>query len=215
MKAERHRPLPIFAGIAFAGVITVAGGADARMHHHVTFRPSATGMAEERLIRGLHPYIAQRMQMERLRKFDLTRLPSSDDEEVYLFRCVARENASDRRLVAFAQVRDLTALRDQDGRLLTLPTAEAALASCVDSIRRAQRGSTNLSSANRIIMYVWPPIDVDADVLDHGVDLLVEEFRRRRVDRAHAGGVLRGQRGDRAHALFRLPLPPLEHRSGL
>ncbi|MCX2753754.1 carboxyl transferase domain-containing protein [Gordonia hongkongensis] len=146
--------------------ITVAGSADARMHHHVTFRPSATGMAEERLIRGLHPYIAQRMQMERLRKFDLTRLPSSDDEEVYLFRCVARENASDRRLVAFAQVRDLTALRDQDGRLLTLPTAEAALASCVDSIRRAQRGSTNLSSANRIIMYVWPPIDVDADVLD-------------------------------------------------
>ena len=54
---------------------------------------------------------------------------------------------------------------DQVGRLLTLPTAEAALASCVDSIRRAQRGSTNLSSANRIIMYVWPPIDASADDL--------------------------------------------------
>ncbi|MBD0863660.1 ATP-grasp domain-containing protein [Gordonia sp. zg691] len=146
--------------------ITVAGSGDARMHHHVTFRPSATGMVEERLIRGLHPYIAQRMQMERLRKFDLTRLPSSDDEEVYLFRCAARENPSDQRLIAFAQVRDLTAMREQDGRLLTLPTAEAALASCVDSIRRAQRGSSRLSSANRIIMYVWPPIDVDAGILD-------------------------------------------------
>ena len=80
---------------------TVAGRGGAVMHHHFTFRPSATGMAEERLIRGLHPYIAQRMQLERLRKFDLTRLPSSD-EEVYLFQCVARENPSDDRLVAFA-----------------------------------------------------------------------------------------------------------------
>lgn len=49
---------------------TVAGSNGAVMHHHFTFRPSATGMAEERLIRGLHPYIAQRMQMTRLRKFD-------------------------------------------------------------------------------------------------------------------------------------------------
>ena len=33
------------------------------------------------------------------------------------------------------------------------------------AIRRAQRGSTNLSSANRIIMYVWPPIDASSDDL--------------------------------------------------
>ena len=77
-------------------------------------------MTEERLIRGLHPHIAQRMQLERLRKFDLTRLPSSD-EEVYLFQCVARENPADDRLVAFAQVRDLTELREHDGRLVALP----------------------------------------------------------------------------------------------
>ena len=54
------------------------------MQQHFTFRPAATGMTEERLIRGLHPYIAYRMKLERLRKFDLTRLPSSD-EDVYLF----------------------------------------------------------------------------------------------------------------------------------
>ncbi|WP_040814787.1 ATP-binding protein, partial [Nocardia concava] len=51
---------------------TVAGSGGAVMHHHFTFRPATTGMTEERLIRGLHPYIAQRMQMRRLRKFDLT-----------------------------------------------------------------------------------------------------------------------------------------------
>ncbi|WAC55512.1 carboxyl transferase domain-containing protein [Gordonia sp. SL306] len=144
---------------------TVAGSGDALMHHHFTFRPSATGMAEERLIRGLHPHIAQRMQMERLHKFDLTRLSSSDDEEVYLFRCVARDNPSDDRLIAFAQVRDLTAVREHDGRLLALPTAETILASCVDSIRRAQRPSGRTADTNRIIMYIWPPMDVTAEEL--------------------------------------------------
>ncbi|WP_216897112.1 carboxyl transferase domain-containing protein [Nocardia alni] len=151
---------------------TVAGSGGAVMHHHFTFRPSATGIAEERLIRGLHPYIAQRMQMQRLRKFDLTRLPSSDDEEVYLFRCVAKENPSDERLVAFAQVRDLTALREHDGRLLALPTAEAAIATCLDSIRRAQsqRPSGKRLNTNRIVMYIWPPMDLTPAELETIVD---------------------------------------------
>ncbi|MEU7745829.1 carboxyl transferase domain-containing protein [Nonomuraea sp. NPDC049158] len=137
---------------------TVAGSGGTVMHHHFTFRPSATGMTEQRLIRGLHPYIAQRMQLERLSKFDLTRLPSSD-EEVYLFQCVARENPSDDRLVAFAQVRDLTELREHDGRLVALPTAEDTIATCLDSIRRAQsrRPSEKRFNTNRIVVYVWPP----------------------------------------------------------
>ncbi|MGW7480422.1 ATP-binding protein [Nonomuraea muscovyensis] len=141
--------------------VTAAGSGGAVMHHHFTFRPSATGMAEERLIRGLHPYIAQRMQLERLSKFDLTRLPSSD-EEVYLFQCVARENPSDDRLVAFAQVRDLTELREHDGRLVALPTAEDTIATCLDSIRRAQarRPSNKRFNTNRIVVYVWPPSDL-------------------------------------------------------
>jgi acetyl/propionyl-CoA carboxylase alpha subunit/acetyl-CoA carboxylase carboxyltransferase component len=140
---------------------TVAGSSGAVMHHHFTFRPSTTGMAEERLIRSLHPYIAQRMQLERLSKFDLTRLPSSD-EEVYLFQCVARENPSDDRLVAFAQVRDLTELREHDGRLVALPTAEDTIAACLDSIRRAQsrRPSEKRFNTNRIVVYVWPPSDI-------------------------------------------------------
>ncbi|WP_433380931.1 carboxyl transferase domain-containing protein [Streptosporangium sp. CA-115845] len=140
---------------------TVAGSGGAVMHHHFTFRPSTTGMAEERLIRGLHPYIAQRMQLERLSEFDLTRLPSSD-EEVYLFQCVARKNPSDDRLVAFAQVRDLTELREHDGRLVALPTAEDTIATCLDSIRRAQsrRPSKKRFNTNRIVVYIWPPSDI-------------------------------------------------------
>ncbi|QWF77743.1 ATP-binding protein [Amycolatopsis sp. CA-230715] len=147
---------------------TVAGRGGAVMHHHFTFRPDETSkMAEDRLIRGLHPYIAQRMQLERLREFDLTRLPSSD-EEVYLFRCVARENQADDRLVAFAQVRDLTELREHDGRLVALPTAEDTIAACLDSIRReqARRPSKKRFSTNRIVVYVWPPSDITRDELE-------------------------------------------------
>ncbi|MEV6303386.1 carboxyl transferase domain-containing protein [Actinoplanes sp. NPDC051861] len=140
---------------------TVAGRSGAVMHHHFTFRPASTGLTEERLIRGLHPYIAQRMQLERLRKFDLTRLPSAD-EEIYLFQCVARENPADDRLVAFAQVRDLTELREHDGRLVALPTTEDTIATCLDSIRRAQmqRPSDKRFSTNRIVLYVWPPVEL-------------------------------------------------------
>ncbi|MEC3918978.1 ATP-binding protein [Nocardia sp. CDC160] len=147
---------------------TVAGSGGAVMHHHFTFRPTTTGMVEERLIRGLHPYIAQRMQMKRLRKFDLTRLPSSDDEEVYLFRAVAKENPADDRLIAFAQVRDLEALRDHEGRLLALPTAESAIATCLDSIRRAhaQRPSAKRFNTNRVVMYIWPPVEVTLEELE-------------------------------------------------
>ncbi|MFI1461248.1 ATP-binding protein [Nocardia carnea] len=151
---------------------TVAGSDNAVMHHHFTFRPSATGLDEEHLIRGLHPYIAQRMQMKRLHKFDLTQLPSSDNEEVYLFRCVAKENPADERLVAFAQVRDLTALRDHDGRLVTLPTAESTIATCLDSIRRAQAGrpAAKRLQTNRIVMYIWPTIDITRGELEKIVE---------------------------------------------
>ncbi|MEU8207623.1 carboxyl transferase domain-containing protein [Micromonospora sp. NPDC049044] len=146
---------------------TVAGRGGAVMHHHFTFRPSGDAMTEDRLIRGLHPYIAQRMQLERLHKFDLTRLPSSD-EEVYLFQCVARENRSDERLVAFAQVRDLTELREQDGRLVALPTTEDAIAACLDSIRRAQslRPSKTRFNTNRIVVYVWPPSELTREEME-------------------------------------------------
>ncbi|TDV57443.1 acetyl/propionyl-CoA carboxylase alpha subunit [Actinophytocola oryzae] len=146
--------------------ITVAGRGGAVLYHHVTFRPSSTGITEERLIRGLHPLIAQRLRLERFRNFDLTRLPSAD-EEVYLFRCVAPRNPADERLVAMAQVRDLTPLRESDGRLVALPAAEDALAACLDAIRGAQaaRPANTRLDTNRVVIYVWPPNELAGDEL--------------------------------------------------
>ncbi|MPY78361.1 MAG: ATP-grasp domain-containing protein [Actinophytocola sp.] len=142
------------------------GGHGPTMHHHFTFRPSTTGLTEERLIRGIHPLVAQRLQLQRLSNFDLTRLPSAD-EDVYLFRCVAPNTPSDERLVAMAQVRDLTPLRDNDGRLVSLPAAEGAIAACLDAIRKvqAQRPQKNRLDTNHILIYAWPPSELTPDEL--------------------------------------------------
>ncbi|MFC7343949.1 carboxyl transferase domain-containing protein [Saccharopolyspora griseoalba] len=146
---------------------TVAGTSGAVMHHHFTFRPEGSTFVEDRLIRGLHPQIAQRLQLQRLREFDLTRLPSAD-EEIYLFKASARSNPADERLVAMSQIRDLTPLRDADGRLVALPAVEDAIAGCLDAIRavQAQRPQNRRFDTNRITMYVWPPTDLTTDELN-------------------------------------------------
>ncbi|MEX2291662.1 MAG: biotin carboxylase N-terminal domain-containing protein [Mycobacteriales bacterium] len=161
--------LDVLTGAAVpAGVrrVTVAassaGGADLRTF---TFRPSADGFVEDRVIRGLHPLIAHRLDFWRLANFDVTRLPAPED--VYLFRCVARDNADDERLVALAEVRDVTQLRDASGRLAALPAVERILASCVDSIRRAQAQfpAARLAEANRVFLYSWPSVEVPPEEL--------------------------------------------------
>ncbi|MFI7600186.1 biotin carboxylase N-terminal domain-containing protein [Actinoplanes sp. NPDC049681] len=146
--------------------VTVVGSRGA-MHHHFTFRPDGTGFAEDRLIRGLHPQIAQRLQLHRLREFDLTRLPSVD-EEIYLFKAVARSNPADERLIVMGQVRDLTPLREADGRLVALPAVEDAITTAVDAIRniQAQRPQNKRFDTNRIMMYVWPATELSMDELN-------------------------------------------------
>ncbi|RJQ79345.1 ATP-binding protein [Amycolatopsis panacis] len=158
------QPLPAPLGRITA---TVAGGGGAVMHHHFTFRRTGEGaFAEDRLIRGLHPRVAARMQLERLQEFDLTRLPSAD-EEVYLFNCAAKTNPADERLVAMAQVRDLTPLRETDGRLVALPAAEDVLAACLTAIRsvQSQRPARKRFDTNRIVVYVWPPSELTTEEL--------------------------------------------------
>ena len=72
----------------------------------VTFRPSEHGLQEDRVIRDMHPLTGQRLDLWRLKNFDGTRLPSA--ENTYLFRCVAQDNPADERIVALAEIRDVT-----------------------------------------------------------------------------------------------------------
>ena len=157
--AEAQLP-PTVAQVAVA--VSSGDGADV---HHFTFRPADGGLAEERVMRGLHPMIAQRLDLWRLANFDVTRLPSVED--VYLFHCVGSENPSDERLVALAEVRDLTPVRDASGRLTALPEPERLLAACLDGIRRfqAQRPPNKRLLGNHVLLSVWPDLDMPFDEL--------------------------------------------------
>jgi len=126
----------------------------------ITFRPSPDGPAEERIIRGLHPLTAQRLNLWRLKNFDGERVPSAED--TYLFHITAKDNPNDERFIAMAEVRDLTPLRDDAGVIVGFPTVERQLTACLDSLRRAQslRRSRRPLEHNRVYLYAWPSIEV-------------------------------------------------------
>jgi acetyl/propionyl-CoA carboxylase alpha subunit/acetyl-CoA carboxylase carboxyltransferase component len=140
--------------------VTVTVGDQTGAREQFTFRPSQGRMEEERVIRGMHPLIGQRLDLWRLKNFEGTPLPSTED--TYLFHSVARDNPADERLVAFAEIHDVTPLRDRSGQVVAFPAVERKLAACLESIRAAQadRGSKRRLDANRIVLYVWPPIEV-------------------------------------------------------
>ena len=78
--------------------------------------------------------VGRRLDLWRLRNFDITRVDAPED--VLLYDCVARENPADRRLVALAQVRQMSVVRDEDGTITGLPHAERAVENCLEAIRR-------------------------------------------------------------------------------
>jgi acetyl-CoA carboxylase carboxyltransferase component/biotin carboxyl carrier protein len=133
-----------------------------------TFRRSdAEGGAfrEERVYRGIHPMLALRLELWRLQNFHLERLDSP--EEVYFFHGIARENPKDERLFAVAEVRDLTPVRDDSGRVVQLPQLERMLMEALAGIRRFQsrRAAAERLHWNRVQLNVWPPVDLRLDEL--------------------------------------------------
>ncbi|HSF43079.1 MAG TPA: biotin/lipoyl-containing protein, partial [Thermoanaerobaculia bacterium] len=134
---------------------------------HFTFRPGDDGVyAEDPLLRGLHPMMAQRVQLWRLRNFRLTRLESP--ELVYLFHGVAHENPKDERLFALVEVRDLTPVKDASGRVVQLPQLEHMLMESLAGIRRFQsrRPLSQRLLWNRVLLSVWPPIELRPEELN-------------------------------------------------
>jgi acetyl/propionyl-CoA carboxylase alpha subunit/acetyl-CoA carboxylase carboxyltransferase component len=132
---------------------------------YFTFRPQpGGGVAEDDLVRGVHPMVGRRLNLWRLRNFDVQRIEAPED--VLLYECVAKENPADRRLVALAQVRQLAVVRDDEGRVVGLPHAERAVEHCLEAIRRARvaRGSAGAKlDMNHVWVHVWPVVDADIE----------------------------------------------------
>jgi acetyl/propionyl-CoA carboxylase alpha subunit/acetyl-CoA carboxylase carboxyltransferase component len=154
--------------------VGIAGGELAARAHYFTFRPEPDGtLVEDRLIRGLHPLVAQRLDFKRLVNFRLTRLPA--DEGVYLFRAVGKDNSDDERFIALGEIRDVHPLRDAAGRVLAVPTVERVLAGCVESIRaeHLRRPPRRRVESNRIVLALAPTAKVPLDEMHHVVRNLV------------------------------------------
>jgi acetyl-CoA carboxylase carboxyltransferase component/biotin carboxyl carrier protein len=154
--------LPLPEGLHRVAV-SIAGPAGMR---HFTFRRTAGGeLAEDHISRGIHPLVALRLELWRLQGFHLERLESP--EAVYLFHGAARENPRDERLFAMAEVRDLTPVRDAEGRVVELPQLEHMLMEALAGIRRFQsrRAAGERLQWNRVLLGVWPPVDLRQDEL--------------------------------------------------
>ncbi|HXR16359.1 MAG TPA: carboxyl transferase domain-containing protein [Terriglobales bacterium] len=149
-------------------VVTVAGpghGQGVAATQHFTYRPSGNAYEEEKFYRGIHPMMGKRLHLWRLNNFKIDRLPSVED--VYLLHAVARDNPKDERLFACAEVRDLTPVRDEAGRIVQLPHLERMLTEALAGIRlfQSRRPAHQRLYWNRILLNVWPPLNVGRDEL--------------------------------------------------
>ncbi len=151
-----HAARRIVAAVSTSGAGTGMAGV-----HHVTFRADGGGgYREDVLYRDLHPMMGKRLELWRLEAFDIDRLPSPED--VYLFHGRAQANERDERLFALAEVRDLTPIRDEDGRVVRVPELERIVSELLTAIRhdQAHRPPGRRLQWNRMILYVWPRIDL-------------------------------------------------------
>lgn len=138
------------------------GAAEPRL---LAYRREGDALRDDPVARGLHPMIAERLQLWRLANFEVRRLPSAP--EVVLLDCVARDNPSDQRLIVLAEVRDLTTVRNGGGRVTALPELEHILSVSVHELRSAlaARPPGERLEWNRIVLYAWPAVDAPLDQL--------------------------------------------------
>lgn len=141
------------------------------------FRPNGEGYKEDRPLRGIHARLGERLDLWRLKNFEIERLPSV--EEIYLFHGVAKENPSDERLFALAEINDLTPIRDEDGRLVKLPILERVFLEAAAAIRKFQmaRPARKRLHWNRIHLAVVPPFEFQAKDLQGVIERLTPAIR--------------------------------------
>ncbi|MCB9556864.1 MAG: ATP-grasp domain-containing protein [Deltaproteobacteria bacterium] len=134
---------------------------------YLTWRRGDEGLfAGDEQQEEIHPQTAQRIRLWRMSRFNLRRLPSAP--QVYLYHALAKDNKKDERLFAVTEVRDLTAVRDERGRLLAMPHLEHRIAEVLAGIRRfqASRPERYRLHWNRIFLHVWPVLSLAEEDLN-------------------------------------------------
>lgn len=189
--------------------VAVCPGGD-RPVNYFTFRPGADGgVIEDDLVRGVHPMVGRRLDLWRLRDFDVTRVEAPED--VLLYECVARENPADRRLVALAQVRQLVVVRDEEGTVTGVPHAERAVENCLEAIRRVRtsRGAAGSKlDSNHVWVQVWPDVEADPEQLTALQGKITPLTDGAGIAEVVAQGTVRGADGSRTPLAIRFHARP-------
>ncbi|HSN12042.1 MAG TPA: fused acetyl/propionyl-CoA carboxylase subunit alpha/methylmalonyl-CoA decarboxylase subunit alpha, partial [Propionibacteriaceae bacterium] len=128
---------------------------------YYTFRPRTDGAVEDRILWGVHPMIGRQLNLWRLSNFELARVDAPHG--ILLLHATARSNPEDQRLIALAQVRRLSILRDERGTVSGLPELERALVHAVEAVRRARADSAPVRQLdhNHVWIHVWGEFEVD------------------------------------------------------
>ncbi|GAA4407366.1 biotin carboxylase N-terminal domain-containing protein [Fodinibacter luteus] len=201
------------AGMPFAArVRRVAVGVvpdDDREVGYFTFRPRPDGtMGEDRPVRDVHPMVGRRLNLWRLRDFELTRLDAPED--VLLLHAVAAGNPQDQRLVALAQVRQLVVVRDESGRVTALPHVERALANCLEAVRRARAtlGAGARLDTNHVWLHIWPTVEADLDQLTALQDKVAPMTAGAGIEEVRVQGAIAGEGGSTVPLCARFSYQP-------
>jgi len=172
-----------------------------------TFRPGQNGLVEDELLRDLHPMMGDRLQLWRLREFDLERLGSAED--IYMFHGIARANSSDERLFVVAEVRDLSPVHDERGRVVSLPELERMLVSVLEAIRgfQARRPLHRRLMWNRVLLHAWPVIELRPDEVRALVERAASPWAGLGIEQVDIQGRVREEDGVVRERVLRFSAP--------
>ena len=173
-----------------------------------TFRPDAEGgLVEDEVLRGLHPMMGHRLHLWRLAEFDLERLPSSED--IYAFHGVAQANPKDERLFVLAEVRDITRVYDEQGAVVGLPELEQMLVHVFSTLRtyQAHRPVNRRLLWNRVLLHVWPVMELSPDELRRFIERLVPLTAGLGIEVILLQGRLRESDGQARRRVLRFYMP--------
>ncbi len=127
----------------------------------VSFKRVTSGFEPDQLMYGMHPCVRERLRIDGLSNFELERVEAPQD--VYAFKGKGRGQPDDQRIFVYAEVRDLTPVRDDVGRVVALPQVERMVAESLSCLRRvrAAQSPRERTETNRIELFVWPTITLE------------------------------------------------------
>jgi acetyl/propionyl-CoA carboxylase alpha subunit/acetyl-CoA carboxylase carboxyltransferase component/predicted transcriptional regulator len=161
---------PVLAGGLPAGRLTVTlvrpGGPDL----HRSFVPTPSGSREDDSLHGIHPEAAARIDLDRLRGFELTRLPAA--EPLYAFHGESRAEPGDERIFVLGDLRTRSPEAGREASL-HMPAFEYLFYEATRALRRIliERDPRRRLHWNRIAIYVATEVFLE--------ERLVERLSRR------------------------------------